>query len=686
MVGLADTLCVGKFVDRVSEATVDAMFHGLKYMFCYKSFVNKLDSEIVKLNIEKDKMSRKAQKENNIGKIVNDYILTWQNDVEEIQKNVEELTPSCSCIFRLPIPNPVSRFRIGGNAEKKACTVTKLSGTGRVYLTEGIAYLPHVKNIPRSDTTFQEFHSRKDTYRKLHDTLVNEDSPLVHGIYGMAGVGKTRMMEFFCEDAMKKKIFDKVVRVNVGNKNMDKIKLQNQIAGRLNCHLESQDVEHRASQLENSLRNGGKILLILDDVWTEIQLGDIIGTSFGVDTSSTGSKILFISREKVVLKRNKCEHLVEIKTLSPGEASYMFKNTLGPDIINSLHDESLVQKVCDECGHLPLLIHAVGKAVKGEPHNSWKDAHYERQKGKFEKIIGLDPQVYTCIKLSIDNLKDDDAKSCLFLCSFFPEDANIDMKMLILLATGWQLIPDGESRILAMVHYLKISSLLINSGKDNETKVHDVIRDVARSIAFSDSKYAFLQVTCNSGYLPSDANYCTRNFLRLDAETPDVHFNENLVCPELHTLWLQSNDHPQQFTGGFFRMFVNLSSLMLENVNISLQQFSLQPLSNLGMLNFLKCDISKTDVSLFPKNLESLWIYYCDLPRPLDVANLKHLRKLEIQAAKTELVMVPNVISSLSSLEELHIPSGFIYDNEEYHLEPTVKEICKLTRLKSLHF
>ncbi|KAK1392302.1 NB-ARC domain-containing protein [Heracleum sosnowskyi] len=686
MVGLADIPIVGKLVERISDKAVDAVFRGFRYVFRYRSLVNQLNTETEKLDTEKEKMSRKVMEEEANGKIIELHVLKWQKDVEEIQKSDREFSPSCSCIQRLPIPNPVNRFRMGRNASRKAIAIAQLTITGKDQLTGGIAHLPPFENIPKSDTAFEEFESRKDVYKKLWDVLVNEDSPLTHGIYGMAGVGKTRMMEKIWEDAMEKKIFDKVVRVIVGSEYLDEYKLQDQIAGRLNCTLESEDVERRASQLENSLIKGGKVLFILDDVWREIRLDHIIGTSFGDCSRSKGSKILLTSREKDVCLLNKCKYLVEIKTLSHDEALYLFKNAVGPDTINSLPDEFLVREVCDKCGHLPLLIHAVGKALKGKPHNSWKDAHDQLKKGKFEKIVGVEPQVYTCIKLSIDMLKQDDAKSCLFLCSLFPEDANIDMKMLIQLATGSQLIPDGESRILAMVHYLKISSLLLDFGEYHETKVHDVIRDVARSTALTDSRYAFLQVTCNSGYLPSNANYPTRKLLRLDVKTDDLHFYEDLVCPDLHTLWLQSNEHPQQFSGGFFRMFMNLSFLMLENVNLSLEQFSLQALSNLGTLSLSKCDIRKTDVSLFPKNLKTLCIGFCDLPRPLDVANLKFLRKLEIQQREPTWVMGSNVISSLSSLEELHVPNGFINDGEEYYTESIVMEISKLTHLTSLHF
>ncbi|XP_074381083.1 uncharacterized protein LOC141721850 [Apium graveolens] len=712
MVGVADIPCIGKFVDKVSDYTVEAVFRGLKYIFCYKSLVDQLNSETDKLNIQMADMSREVKKEKNNGKIIKTHVLKWQDDATELKKNGKEYSPSCSCIQSLPIPNPVSRFRIGRNAAKKAATVIELGDTGNKYLAGDIAYLAPVINMPKSDTSFEDFQSRKDTYRKLYDALVNQNSPMVHGIYGMAGVGKTRMMEKIWEDAINDKIFDKVVRVNVGNENKDELKLQDQIAARLNCTLERQDdVEHRASQLENSLRNGGKTLLIFDDVWTEIRLADIIGASFGDGNSSHGSKLLFTSRDKCVCEVNGCQNPVKIETLTPHEALYLFMDTVGPDTINSLPDKSLVQKVCDECGQLPLLIFAVGKALKGKPRRSWDHAYDQLQKGKFKEIPGVPSEVYAGIKLSIDYLEHDDAKLCLFLCSMFPEDANIDMKMLIVLATGSQLIPDGELRILAMVESLKTSSLLVDSGRDNETKVHDIIRDVARLVASTDSQYAFLHEKCNSRYFPSNAGCCTGKFLRLDAETHDVHFKEDLICPDLHTLWLQSNNHPQQFLGGFFRMFVNLRSLMLQKVNISLEKFSLQSLDNLRTLSLIKCDISKTDASLFPKKLESLWIYDCILPIPLDVANLEYLQKLEIQQ-RDKFAMRSSVRSSLACLKELNISKGIITDRVEYQsvvrrsslaclkelniskriitdreeYQSVVMEISKLTDLTSLQF
>ncbi|KAL1823925.1 hypothetical protein ACET3Z_010703 [Daucus carota] len=148
MVGLADIPIVGKFVEKVSECTVDAVFRGLHYMFSYQTLVNNLNSEIEKLNIEKEKMSRKVREEKANGKTIEDY--------------------------HLPIPNPISRFLIVRNAVKKAEAVTQRINSGKKHLTGGIAYLPEVKKVPKPGTTFKEFQSRKGTYGKLWDAQVNQ--------------------------------------------------------------------------------------------------------------------------------------------------------------------------------------------------------------------------------------------------------------------------------------------------------------------------------------------------------------------------------------------------------------------------------------------------------------------------------------------------------------------------------
>lgn len=183
------------------------------------------------------------------------------------------------------------------------------------------------------------------------------------------------------------------------------------------------------------------------------------------------------------------------------------------------------------------------------------------RKGKFENIAGIYPHSYACVAWSIDRLPSD-AKLCIFLCSLFPEDAEIHIKTLVQLATGLQLIPDGESTVRAMVDILMIHTLPLE-GKRHFVKLHDIIRDVARSIAAKD--YAFLFARCGSR-LPYNADYVTQKLLHLDLERADVYFHDDLVCPDLHILWLRyiCNNFIEPFSGGFFSMFVNLRFLVLQ--------------------------------------------------------------------------------------------------------------------------
>ena len=210
------------------------------------------------------------------------------------------------------------------------------------------------------------------------------------------------MVERIWGEAKEKKIFDKITRADVGFQKLDVIKVQNQIAGYLNCHFESKDnVDHRASQLKRSLLNGGKILIILDDVWREIPL-DIIGIPFGHGSTSTGSKIILTARVEEACLRNNCRHPVKITPLTTDEAWDMFKYTIGSSQMEFLQDEALAKEVCNQCAGIPLVIHAVGKALQFMSDNSWKDALYQLKNGHVENIPGIGPEVYDCLKSNID--------------------------------------------------------------------------------------------------------------------------------------------------------------------------------------------------------------------------------------------------------------------------------------------
>lgn len=413
-------------------------------------------------------MSSKVREEEDNGKIIIDGVRTWQTKVEEIKKSAEEILEnyknrsSWRCIQWMPIPKPVSQSRLGREAVQNAQRVAEFSLSAKDLLDNEIAYHSPVEKAPISDTVYQTFDSRSNAYDTLWKALESEGGSSVVGIYGMPGVGKTSMMERIWKEALEKNIFNKVTRADVGSEDLDVFKLQKQIADNLDCHLNPGDDEkHRASQLKERLTNGEKILVILDDVWRAIPLHRI-GIPSGDGDSSTHRKILLTSRREKVCRDNKCLHPVKIAPLGFDEAWKMFRNTVVADNIYLLPDESLAQEVCKKCGGLPLLIHAVGKALQFTSRDVWKDALNQLEKGNFENIPDIDPGVYACVKLSFDRLPAD-AKSCLVLCSLYPEDARIFISKLIPLATGTWLVRSGEDRVRSMIQILRSSSLLLDS-------------------------------------------------------------------------------------------------------------------------------------------------------------------------------------------------------------------------------
>lgn len=513
---------VSNIVERISDAAVDGVFRGLRYMFLYKSYVNDLSSEIEKVDIELHEVSARAEVERNNGKIIKDHVLRWLDNVIEIQESSKEFLNRTS---RRPNPDFVSRFRIGREAVKKTKILVALGYSGKEILARDIAYLPPVTNIPQLDTSLLNIRSRE--YEKVWQGLTTEGSPLIHGIYGMAGVGKTRMAEQICKEAHEKKIFDKVVMI-VAVGNFDDI--QWRIARHLGLNFNPQDsVETRASQLKNSLTEVSKILIILDDVWSEIPL-DAIGISFG---DHEGSKILLTSRDEYVCLQNNCQHPVEIGTLECNEAWNMFRDIVGIGTLDSLRDKSLAKDVCTKCAGLPLFIQLLGTALKFRPQVRWVDAL-----NILKKDDGIEWNIDNVWEVLFDNLVED-AAPCLFLCSLYPEGDDIPIRSLIQLAAGSQLVHSGRSRVSALVDILKSSSLLFDGKDDEHVILSATLRKVARSMAETDPKHAFLFATCGSR-LPDRDDYNTRKLIHLDLEKNDFQFPENLVCPALHTLSLRS--------------------------------------------------------------------------------------------------------------------------------------------------
>ncbi|KAL1824726.1 hypothetical protein ACET3Z_011504 [Daucus carota] len=679
MVGLSDIPLLGNIVSSLSSATVEAMYRGLRYTFRYKALVNDFESEMKKLNAEAERVSVRVNEETDSGRTIYDSVLEWQGNVDEIRNKANQISVSWKCIPCLPIPNPVARFQLGKEAVVKKSNAAELVARGRGLQDNEIAHRPRMQNEPNTESILPIYPSLKDAYEELWNILVDKDGPVIVGIHGMAGVGKTTMMKRLWIEAMAQGVFNKVTQADVRSQNpLDVINLQQQIAGHLNCRLElKDDAMLRANQLRSSLKKGGKTLIVLDDVWRKIRLEDIIGTSLADAKSWKGYKILFICRERSACLDNDCKRVVEITALTGPESWDLFEKTVGAADIENLNDKKLAEEVCKKCAGLPLVIRAVARQLRSASHHVWTDTLNTFQTN-IASVPGISGDVFASLKLSVDN-QDQDVKKFLLVCSLFSSrGAHISKKRLILLAAGSQHVPGGITRILAMIDILKSSSL---SHKDNQhLRLIDIFRDVAVSVAVTGD--AFLRASCGSLFADAAADYSSRRLIHLDVDKDDDQLPDRLVCSHLRTLLIQG-----QYKIGVPKfkssMFENLKFLVLIGIFVQ-TRFSLRFLLRLQTLYLDDCDLRNTNSRFYPTRLKTLCIWDCNLPTFLELPNMILLRKLEIRK-RYKFQMGRGTISRLLGLEKLYLeyPSEY-WDDSMQSVMPSFKEISSLKCLTSL--
>ncbi|CBI22416.3 unnamed protein product, partial [Vitis vinifera] len=113
----------------------------------------------------------------------------------------------------------------------------------------------------------------------------------------MASVGKTTLMKQVAKQAEEEKLFDKVVMAYISSTPELK-KIQGELADMLGLKFEEESEMGRAARLCERLKKVKKILIILDDIWTELDL-EKVGIPFGDDRK--GCKMVLTSRNKHVL-------------------------------------------------------------------------------------------------------------------------------------------------------------------------------------------------------------------------------------------------------------------------------------------------------------------------------------------------------------------------------------------------
>ncbi|KAH9752627.1 Disease resistance protein [Citrus sinensis] len=539
----------------------------------------------------------------------------------------------------------------------------------------------------KSNKDCEAFESRRSTLEAIKNALIDANVSII-GVYGMGGIGKTTLMKEVARQAMEAKLFGMVVFSEV-SQTPDTKKIQQEIGEKLGLELREEVESRRASRLFERLRNEKKILVVLDNIWKHLNL-ETVGIPFGEDHK--GCKLLLTARDRSVLLKMGSKDNFLINNLNEEEAWRLFKMMAGDDVENRELKSTAID-VARACGGLPIALTTVAMALRSKSLHEWKNSLRELRTPSMVNFEGVSAETYSCIELSFNHLRGEQLKKIFLLCSLMNNRiVTLDLfkySMGLGIFKGVNKMEDARDKLYALVHELRDSCLLLEDDSNEEFSMHDVVRDVAISIACRHQHVFSVRNEDVWDWPEEDAlRKCNAISLR---NYSNREFPEGLECPNLEFLFISPKDSSLEINipENFFVGMKKLRVLDFTRMQFSSFPSSIDLLVNLHTLCLDQSALGDIAIIGKLKNLEVLSFLMSDIMQlPEELGQLNKLRLLDLTNCFHLKVIAPNLISSLTRLEELYMGNCFI----EWEVErasskrsnASLDELMHLPRLTTL--
>ncbi|KAG8661029.1 hypothetical protein MANES_02G220780v8 [Manihot esculenta] len=670
----------GAIAEEIAKNLVATIWRPIYYLIYYKHNMENLKEELQKLDDKRTEVGLRVNNAKSNLQVVVDSVIRWQEKADGIDRRSKEFIQN-----EMNVNKCLNRYSLSRKAKKMTENMLALLEEERNF--GEIAYPDPCQKIELwfSDERIKNFKSREPILNEILMALKNDHLRVIR-ICGMSGIGKTTVVKQLMKNMETKKLFDEFAMVAVSD-TPDFRKIQDEIASCLGLELKNDESEVvRASKLHQRLTNCDKrILLILDDVWKEDGLGEI-GVPLGC--RSNGCKIVLTSRNEFVFSSLESQKNFLMKVLNDEEALVLFKETAGDSIGHDLLDT--VKEIVNECEGLPIAIVTLSKALKNKNKHIWNDVLRQLKNSKLEYISGMKKNVFSAIELSYNYLEDEEAKSCFLLCSLFPEDFNILVEDLLEFGMGLRLfkgveyVHEGRDRIYKLIDMLKGSNLLLEGDdKRNESvKMHDLVRDVAISLASRNKQWHTLQSQARINEWQYDDGY--KNCTAISLLCEDIKkLEDHLKCPKLELLQLWHDSQLESLPINVLEGMKELKVLSIASRIPSLPQ-SIDVLKNLQTLCLLNDRLNEMHTIGALVKLEILQIRSYHLKElPAEIGLLKNLRLLNLRRVEYLRYIPPGVLLRLSKLEELYLPLRYMMKWE--WKEDEEKTNASLSELETHH-
>lgn len=253
-------------------------------------------------------------------------------------------------------PNLKNRYQLSKKAAWEVRAIAGLLEEGKL---DKVSFCtkPEGKSLMSSEG-YEAFKSRKSIWNDTIDALSNPNVNVI-GLCGLGGMGKTTLAKIVFEQAKKLKRCDEVVFVEV-LQTPDVKRIQGDIADQLGLNISEESESERAMMLCGQLKKGKKILVVLDKIWTSLDL-EKVGIPLRVDHK--GCKIVLTSRSQDILANEMHSQNNYCISILNKEESWSLFTTKAGGCVEDCEMQSIGIQNSQECGGLPLAIVTVARAL-----------------------------------------------------------------------------------------------------------------------------------------------------------------------------------------------------------------------------------------------------------------------------------------------------------------------------------
>ncbi|KAG6646201.1 uncharacterized protein LOC122318465 isoform X2 [Carya illinoinensis] len=657
-------------VAKIAEYTVAPVGQWLCYSCHYNSNMENLRNQKKNLRDFKKRVLHSIDAASRKGEEIEDDVKTWLTKVDGIlhqlatkilgggEAEAGTRSSNAACL------NLKHRHQLSREAKKIVENIAELLKNGNF---SKVGFCPAAQEMVNPiNRDYMSLDSRISIMERIMEALGDANINRI-GVWGSAGVGKSTLMKEIFQKAKEESLFHEVALANVTD-TLDVIRIQGEIAEMLDLELDPDKiVTVRAGRLRARLEkdNEKKILVILDDVWKQLDLEEI-----GI-TPSERCKVLLTSRDRQVLadEMRTEENSFKLDIVGEQEAWKLFEKMAG-DSIKDDHDlQNQAIKVAKACEGLPIALVTVSRALKNKNLSTWKDVLVQLTRPTPKHDTKIWSRVYSCIELSYIHLDGREVKSLFLLCA--RQGYYVSYRDLLRYGFGLRLfygidtLEEARNRLETLVNNLRDSCLLLQSPHSSkEFYMHDVVRRVATIIASNDHNMFVMRGDGGQKAWPDVDALKICEALSIYGGDHIHKYPNKIECPNLRYFHVQCKNRylatpsSTSFQGMdklediFFQGMDKLEVLSLTNIQLS----SLLSLRNLQTLCLDECKLEDIHGIGELKNLVILSLARSDISNlPTEIGLLTRLRLLDLSSCYKLKVIPPNVLSSLVNLEELYM-------------------------------